>query len=77
MLSSRAQQRIIAMYGVFQNRDDQHTFISMNDLYFKYYNEYPKTNVLVTDLGIYDKIINMKHNMINYIKFQQWQGESN
>lgn len=68
---------IITMYGVFQNRDDQHTFISMNDLYFKYYNEYPKNECADAGYGIYDNYKYIKkHNIGNYIKFQQWQGES-
>lgn len=36
---------VITMYGVFQNRDDFYTFIPMNDLYYKYYNEYPKNEM--------------------------------
>ena len=30
------------MYRVFQDRSDYYNFIPMNDLYFKYYNNYPK-----------------------------------
>lgn len=68
---------LITMYGVFQDRSDHYTFIPMNDLYFKYYNEYPKNECADAGYGIY---INYKylreHNIGNYVKFQQWEGEA-
>ena len=33
---------LILMYGVFQDRTDYYTFIPMNNLYFKYYQRYPR-----------------------------------
>lgn len=33
---------LIAIYGVFQDRSDYYTFIPINNLYFKYYDKYPK-----------------------------------
>ena len=68
---------IITMYGVFQDRSDQYTLIPMNDLYYKYYNQYPKNECADAGYGIY---INYKyireHNIGNYIKFQSWEGEA-
>ena len=64
---------IITMYGVFQDRSDHHTFIPMNDLYYKHYNKYPENECADAGYGIY---INYKyireHNIGNYVKFQSW-----
>ena len=49
---------IITMYGVFPNRDDFYTFIPMNNLYYQYYKEYPKKNVLIQVMECV-KIINI------------------
>lgn len=68
---------LITMYGVFQDRTDYYTFIPMNDLYFKYYNGYPKNECADSGYGIYINYQYVKNKGIgNYIKFQQWQGES-
>ena len=69
---------IILMYGVFQDRSDQYTFIPMNDLYFKYYNCYPKNECADSGYGIY---INYKylrqHKIGNFVKFLSWENEVN
>ena len=68
---------LITMYGVFQDRNDYYTFIPMNDLYFKYYNEYPKNECADSGYGIYVNYKYMKeHNIGNYVKFQTWTGET-
>ena len=68
---------LITMYGVFQDRSDHYTFIPMNDLYFKYYSDYPKNECADSGYGIYINYQYVKqHGIGNYIKFQQWQGES-
>ena len=68
---------LITMYGVFQDRSDYHTFIPMNDLYFKYYNEYPENECADAGYGIYINYQYMsKHRIKNYVKFQSWEGES-
>lgn len=68
---------LITMYGVFQDRSDYYTFIPMNDLYFKYYNNYPINECADSGYGIY---INYKYmsekNIGNYVKFQAWSGEA-
>ena len=68
---------LIVMYGVYQDRTDYYTFIPMLDDYYKYYNSYPKNVAGDSGYGIY---INYKylreHNIGNYLKFQQWNGES-
>lgn len=67
---------IITMYGVFQDRSDHYTFIPMNDLYFKYYNKYPKNECADSGYGIYINYKYMRNNNIgNYVKFQSWSGE--
>lgn len=68
---------LITMYGVFQDRSDYYTFIPMNNLYFKYYNKYPKNVCADSGYGIYVnyQYINDK-NIGNYVKFQSWEGES-
>ena len=64
------------MYGVFQDRDDFHTFMPMNDLYYKYYNEYPKNECADSGYGMYDNYKYMKeHNIGNYVKHVTWSGE--
>ncbi len=69
---------LVTMYGAFQDRSDYYTFIPMNDLYFKYYSEYPKNECADSGYGIY---VNYKyireHNIGNYVKFQSWTGEAN
>ena len=68
---------LITLYGVFQDRTDYYTFIPMNDLYFKYYNEYPKKECADSGYGIYVNYQYMNNNHIeNYVKFQSWEGES-
>ena len=68
---------LITMYGVFQDRSDYYTFIPMNDLYFKYYNEYPQNMCADAGYGIYINYQYMNKNKINnYVKFQNWEGES-
>ncbi len=68
---------LITMYGVFQDRNDHYTFIPMNDLYFKYYNEYPKNECADSGYGIYVNYKYMrKHKIGNYVKFQAWTGEA-
>lgn len=68
---------LITMFGVFQDRTDYYTFIPMNDLYYKYYNEYPKNECADSGYGIYINYQYVKiHNIGNYIKFQSWQGEA-
>lgn len=68
---------LITMYGVFQDRSDYYTFDDMNDLYFKYYNEYPKNICADAGYGIYVNYKYMReHNIGNYVKFQSWEGES-
>jgi len=68
---------LIMMYGVFQDRNDYHTFIPMNELYFKYYGIYPKFECDDSGYGIYENYKYMeKHNIGNYVKFQSWKGEA-
>ncbi len=68
---------LIVMYGVYQNRTDYYTFIPLYENYYKYYQSYPINAVGDSGYGIY---INYKylrnHNISNYLKFQQWNGES-
>ena len=67
---------LILMYGVFQDRSDYYTFITMNDLYYQYYQEYPKNECADAGYGIYKKYKYMnEHHINNYVKFQQWEGE--
>ena len=68
---------LITMYGVFQDRSDHYTFIPMNDLYFKYYNNYPNNECADSGYGIYINYKYMRiHNIGNYVKFQSWSGEA-
>ena len=68
---------LIMMYGVFQDRTDYHTFIPMNDLYYKYYHKYPKNECDDSGYGIYVNYKYMReHNIGNYVKFQSWKGEA-
>lgn len=68
---------LITMYGVFQDRSDHYTFIPMNNLYFKYYNEYPKNECADSGYGIYINYKYMReHSIGNYVKFQSWSGET-
>lgn len=68
---------LIMMYGVFQDRSDYNTLIPMNDLYFKYYKKYPVNECDDAGYGNYRNYKYMKENNIkNYIKFQNWEGES-
>ena len=69
---------LVTMFGVFQDRSDYHTFISMNEKYFKYYNEYPENICGDSGYGIYENYKFLKENGIgNFLKFQQWSGEAN
>ena len=69
---------LITMYGVFQDRNDYYTFIPMNDLYYKYYKEYPKNECADSGYGMYDNYKYMKeHNIKNYVKHFTWSGEAN
>ncbi len=68
---------LIVMYGVFQDRSDYYTFIPMINLYHKHYNEYPKNICADSGYGIYTNYIFLtRHQINNYVKFQQWKGES-
>lgn len=68
---------LIVMYGVFQDRCDMNTLIPMNDLYFKYYGKYPINECDDAGYGNYKNYKYIKeHNINNYIKFQNWKGES-
>lgn len=68
---------IITMFGVFQNRSDYHTFIPMNNLFYKYYGDYPKNECADSGYGIYDNYKYMrKYNINNYVKFASWPGEA-
>ena len=68
---------LITMYGVFQDRSDHYTFIPMNDLYFKYYKEYPPNECADSGYGIYINYKYMReHKIGNYVKFQAWTGEA-
>ena len=68
---------LILMYGVFQDRSDINTLIPMNDLYFKYYGKYPINECDDAGYGNYKNYKYIKeHNINNYIKFQNWEGES-
>lgn len=68
---------IITMFGVFQNRSDYHTFIPMNNLFYKYYGYYPKNECADSGYGIYDNYKFMReHNINSYVKFATWSGES-
>ena len=67
---------LILMYGVFQDRADFNTFISMNDLHYKYYNRYPKNECDDAGYGNYKNYKYLReHNIKNYVKFQNWEGE--
>ena len=68
---------IITIYGVFQDRNDYYTFIPMNDLYYKYYKEYPKNECADSGYGMYENYKYMKeHNIKNYVKHFTWSGEA-
>ena len=68
---------IITMFGVFQNRSDYHTFIPMNNLFYKYYGNYPKNECADSGYGNYDNYKYMrKHNINSYVKFASWPGEA-
>lgn len=68
---------LITMYGVYQDRADYYTFTPMLDLYYKYYEKYPKNVCADSGYGIYTNYKYIKeHNIGNYVKFQSWKGES-
>lgn len=68
---------LITIYGVFQDRSDYYTFIPINNLYFKYYDKYPKNICADSGYGIYVNYQYMNNNDIgNYVKFQSWEGEA-
>ena len=68
---------LIMMYGVFQDRADYYTLIPMLKLYKKYYSDYPNNLCADAGYGIYNNYLFLKENGIaNYIKFQNWKGES-
>ena len=68
---------LITMYGIFQDRDDFHTFIPMNNLYYKYYNEYPENECADSGYGMYDNYKYMEeHDIGNYVKHFTWSGEA-
>ena len=68
---------LIVMYGVYQDRTDYHTFIPLYDKYYKYYGSYPTNAVGDSGYGIYPNYKYLReHNIGNYLKFQQWSGES-
>ena len=69
---------IIMMYGMFQDRNDYYTLIPLLKLYNQYYGFYPKNLCADAGYGIYSNYLFLKENRIgNYIKFQNWKGESN
>ena len=68
---------LILMYGVFQDRTDYYTFIPMNEKFKKYYGFYPKNECADAGYGIYTNYQYIKKNNIgNYVKYQNWEGES-
>ncbi len=68
---------LITVYGVYQDRTDYHTLIPLYDKYYELYNEYPKNIVGDSGYGIYINYKYLrKHQIGNYLKFQQWDGES-
>ncbi len=68
---------LITIYGVYQDRTDYHTLIPLYDKYYELYNEYPKNIVGDSGYGIYINYKYLrKHQIGNYLKFQQWDGES-
>ena len=68
---------LITIYGVFQDRSDYHTFIPMNNLFYEYYGFFPENECADSGYGIYINYKYIKeHNIGNYVKFQQWQGEA-
>jgi transposase len=68
---------LIMMYGVYQDRTDFNTLIPMNNLYFKYYNSYPINECDDAGYGNYKNYKYIReHNIGNYIKFQNFEGES-
>lgn len=68
---------LILMYGVFQDRTDFNTLIPMNELYFKYYGKYPINECDDAGYGNYNNYKYIKkHGINNYVKFQNWEGES-
>ena len=68
---------LILMYGVFQDRSDTNTLIPMNELYFKYYDKYPINECDDAGYGNYKNYKYLKeHSINNYVKFQNWEGES-
>ena len=68
---------LIVMYGVYQDRTDYHTFIPLYDNYYKYYGSYPTNAIGDSGYGIYSNYKYLReHNIGNYLKFQQWNGES-
>lgn len=68
---------LILMYGVFRDRSDYYTFIPMNDKFKQYYGFYPKNECADAGYGIYTNYKYIKkHNIGNYVKYQNWDGES-
>ena len=68
---------LILMYGVFKDRADINTLIPINDLYFKHYGKYPINECDDAGYGNYKNYKYIKECGINnYIKFQNWEGES-
>ena len=68
---------LIVMYGVYQDRADYYTFTPLYDNYYKYYGTYPINAVGDSGYGIYANYKYLReHNIGNYLKFQQWNGES-
>lgn len=65
------------MYGVYQDRSDYYTLIPLLRNYYKYYAHYPQNLAGDSGYGIYINYIFIREkNIGNYIKFQQWSGES-
>lgn len=68
---------LIVMYGVYQDRTDYHTFKKIFDNYYKYYQSYPPNAVGDSGYGIYVNYDYLRaHHIGNYLKYQQWNGES-
>ena len=67
----------ITFFSVFQDRTDYHTLIPLLNNYSKYYQNQPCNLCADAGYGIYENYHYLSENNIgNYVKFQNWQGES-
>ena len=68
---------LITFFGVFQDRNDFYTLTPLLIKYHDYYDAYPNNLSADSGYGIYDNYIFLKeHNINNYVKFLNWNGES-